>query len=66
MKATRDESMESSLEFQGRVPLSYSLGFDPGPAYGRIMYGLRERILLRGHIAKLRRWAKEIFPEEVG
>jgi len=59
--------MNDTLEFQRRIPLSYSLGFDPGPAYSRVMYGIRERILLKGRERRMvEYWAPRIFPEEFG
>ncbi len=57
--------MSDGLEFQGRASLSHLLGFDPGPAYSRVMYGVGERILLKGRERRMiEYWAPKIFPEE--
>ncbi len=50
---------------RSRVQLSDALGFDPGPAYSRVMGGLRERILSKGRETyMIKYWAPKIFPEE--
>ena len=56
--------MAKTVDLQSRIPMSTLLGFNPGSAYGRVMFSLRERILLRLREQQLCKYAREIFPEE--
>ncbi len=57
--------MNGALDLQSRASLSYSLGFDPGPAYGRVMAGIKERVLMRAQEQRLiYQHGPRIFPEE--